>query len=123
MEELLNKLIEKGWKPFWFKWEETRIEIERDKDLDIQIFKLNWIIIEQHHRISWSLRNLLSKESWLWQFVCENKMVVRKRQWTNWLWGEPEKCFDYKDYEYWLIESALCNEEDLEKFLLDNIKV
>ena len=69
------------------------------------------------------LRQLTSKESWLWQFVCENGMVVRKRQWTNRWWWETEKCFDYKDYEYRIIESALCNEDKLEQFLLDNIKI
>ena len=124
MEELLNKLIEKGWKPFWFKWEATRIEIERDKDLDIQIFKLNWIIIEQHHRISWSLRNLVSKESWLWQFVCENKMVkedcssIELYIMSEWTWILTDSY-----YQFWLMRCALKDEEDLEKFLLDNIKV
>ena len=128
MEELLNKLIEKGWKPFWIRWEETRIKIERNKDLDMKIFKLDWIIIEQHHRISWSLRNLTSKESWLWQFVCENGMIKtymniehesRRHSDKN---HKPVWAFDNQSY-YYLIESALCNEEDLEQFLLDNIKV
>ena len=128
MEELLNKLIEKGWKPFWIRWEETRIKIERNEDLDMKIFKLDWIIIEQHHRISWSLRNLTSKESWLWQFVCENGMIKtymniehesRRHSDKN---HKPVWAFDNQSY-YYLIESALCNEEDLEQFLLDNIKV
>ena len=147
MEELLNKLIEKGWKPFWFKWEETRIEIERDKDLDIQIFKLNWIIIEQHHRISWSLRNLVSKESWLWQFCLENNLVklienpnknkcprdrMSEEEFRMWeydvYYSFSNKKDIHKRYEqdsptYRLIESALCNEKELEKFLLDNIKI
>ena len=67
MEELLNKLIEKGWKPFgknaynccdnakriWYEW---------------------W---EESYReyIEISPRKLTSKESWLWQFVCENGMI------------------------------------------------
>ena len=133
MEELLNKLIEKGWKPRWYE--------------DVYEFKLYklWYTIarpqkqkmisfatETRHYINWtdyiwykwySLRELVSVESWLWQFVCENGMGVRKRQWTNRWWWEPEKCFDYKDYQYWLIESALKDEEDLEKFLIENINI
>ena len=146
MEELLNKLIKRGWKPFWIRWEETRIKIERNEDLDMQIFKLDWIIIEQHHRISWSLRNLTSKESWLWQFVCENKLVNKYAdisdeeeayiwKWKSWLdaidinWDYIRLDDDYDeyhqdtDYKYWLIESALKDESELEEFLLDNIKV
>lgn len=119
LEQLLNSLIEKGWKPRWEKvelyWTSKDTFWEK-----IVVFNGNagWF-----KRWWCTYRELVSKESWLWQFVCENGMVVRKRQWTNRLWWEPEKCFDYTDYKYRLIESALCNEEDLEKFLLDNIKI
>ena len=82
------------------------------------------------------LRQLTSKESGLWQFVCENRMVnleyditksykdSRDRVhhwWYN--WDRYLEWFDMYNYKYRLIESALCNEEDLEKFLLDNIKI
>jgi len=123
MEELLNKLIEKGWRPFKIKSDNMHLYCFKDNKILISYYEFDteWECNHEDKRCDY--RQLVSKESWLWQFVCENKMVVRKRQWTNWLWGEPEKCFDYKDYEYWLIESALCKEENLEKFLLDNIKV
>lgn len=121
MEELLNKLIEKGWRPFgnhkWKYWYDN-LEINNTKKKMYMSFFTwtSWRYVESH----W-LREICSKESWLWQFCCENGMVVRKRQWTNRLWWEPEKCFDYKDYEYRLIETSLKNEDELEQFLLDNI--
>jgi len=68
------------------------------------------------------IRFLVSKESWLWQFVCENDLYPPyiKHRWfrdlpTNWL--------QIHDYRYWVIESALCDENKLEDFLLSNIKV
>jgi len=119
MEELLNKLIKCGWKP---RWEKVKL-YWTSKDTfweNIVVFNCNagWF-----KRWWCTYRELVSKESGLWQFCCKNGMVVRKWQWTNWLWWEPEKCFDYKDYEYRLIVSALLNVNELEKFLLDNIKV
>ena len=83
------------------------------------------------------LRQLTSKESWLWQFVCENKLVEtdddysRERyRYNHWMqkeyksWVIKWEARKYQvDYEYRIIESALKDEDDLEKFLLDNIKV
>ena len=72
------------------------------------------------------LRQLTRKESWLRQFVCENKLVKTKDRKVRFMYEDLERTqnyFSWHWYEYRLIESALCNEEDLEKFLLDNIKV
>jgi hypothetical protein len=70
---------------------------------------------------AYSLRNISSIDSWLWQFVCENGMVKKKRCWTNWEWENV--CYNYQDYEYWLIYSALCDEDKLEEFLLNSIMI
>ena len=82
------------------------------------------------------LRQLTSKESWLWQFVCEMSVHnnYNKDKWEILTWKKFEDdkyqinwysnwWWYIQDYEYWLIESALKDEEDLEKFLLDNIKI
>ena len=75
------------------------------------------------------LRQLTSKESWLWQFVCENKLrnpIGWDYHWKQWL---PEEMFDEEnDYscdspEYRIIESALKDEDELDNFLIDNIKI
>ena len=51
--------------------------------------------------------------------------MVRKDRFT-WMispdqFGEDQ--YNYTDYRYRLIESALCDEDKLEDFILDNIKV
>ncbi len=137
MEELLNKLIEKGWKPFG----ESRIDkINRAEQY---VWNWNWCCWGSKDAIQRrkSTRQLVSKESWLWQFVCENGMVdwhkydsktyevrienwIKRREvWPEWevstkeIW-RPRHCAEYR-----LIESALCDEYKLEQFLLNNIKV
>lgn len=126
LEKLFNSLIEKGWIP---RWEE---EIKNCQIWE-SFYKRNfigdtvWFYVDDRWTPQWlftkSLREVCAKSSGLWQFVCENGMVAKKRQWTNRQWWDQENCFDYKDYEYRLIESALKDESELEQFLLDNIKV
>lgn len=83
--------------------------------------------------IKYSLRELVSKESGLWQFCVKNKLV---NVWKTYIKAytkrfrdvyelKKDEADEYSDteYEYWLIESALRDESELEKFLLDNIKV
>ena len=114
MEELLNKLIEKGWKP-------------RNKDYtDVVVY--DWIV-----RFEWKIdcietfRTLTSKESWLWQFVCENGMVDKNynERCNNdiSIWVIRKDYYEDKEYQYRLIESALCDEDKLEDFILDNIRI
>ena len=137
MKKLLNELIEKGWKPRWFE--------------DVYKFKLYklWYTLsrpqkqkmisfatETRHYINWtdyiwykwySLRELVSKESWLWQFVCENGMV--EKWWLFWeLWYSSweidlESRVRRQDYEFRIIQSALCDEDKLEDFILENVKI
>ena len=122
LEELLNKLIEKWWKPF---------------DRNYQRYE-HWCLIREfttedgvysYWQYPTTYREFCSKESWLWQFVCENKLV---EHWvyTRAKWQRRKKYDNYwnKDIsvdkpEYRIIESALCDEDKLEQFLLDNIKV
>ena len=127
LARLLQELIKKGWKVYWVF----------DK---LMTFWQDWWIPTFWFWVLWevrfSLRELVSKESGLWQFCCENGMIKNVNDyswelysWTHWQdevyknWYEWWKRWEQVDYEYRLIESALCNEKDLEKFLLDNIKV
>lgn len=135
LEELLNKLIEKGWKPFgeWCHrspYKKIFQSINRDSK------RSHYWFMSNNHTHYKTLRDIVSKESWLWQFVCENGMLNKKR-WSNrvrletssvwdyieiWTWEDYGWKFD-NDYEYRLIESALKDESELEQFLLDNIKI
>ena len=82
LEELLNKLIEEGWKPFGnkkikdAKTARWNINLLDEKMNNVSKFKdkvafTNWVLIFDEI----NMRELVSKESWLWQFVCENGMV------------------------------------------------
>lgn len=77
------------------------------------------------------LRQLTSKESWLRQF-CMSKWFtpnVSCYRWEKWLYDidDLNQCEAdvswLNNYWYRLIESSLIDEDKLEKFLLDNIKV
>ena len=132
MEELLNKLIEKGWKPIWWKKKIKEVHFLKDAKSIVFFFEALWD--------NCRTRELVSKESWLWQFVCENGMakdidlydedIDEFFSWTKEYYCEsdPERSkrlgvCDDSSYEYRLIESALKDESELEEFLLNNIKI
>lgn len=145
LEELLNKLIEKGWKPFGLQY---RIQVEYYWYDDISFYKIVptiWWGEAERTRTRRTLRDVVSADSWLWQFVCENKMTIVKhpnewkyprdklereeyREWnkTQWYYWEFDRDTDWYNWdkaEYWIIESALCDDDKLEQILLDNIKI
>ena len=68
-----------------------------------------------------SFRELVSLESGLRQFVVEKRLFERNLNvWTN---HGMQREYDIYDHTYWIIESALCIEEDLSEFLVNNIMV
>ena len=119
LEQLLNSLIEKGWKPRWLNimW---KIVIDYDIEFAFDIYDS----LQKWH---WNFRELVSKESWLWQFVCENGMTEKHTD--LWVRCNEKTSKTYQDsytnqnYWYWLLESSLKDESELEDFLLSNIKV
>ena len=119
LEQLLNKLIEKGWKPFGM-WKKRKVFARWDKTVSFSYQDNEWIEF-----YTYLIRDVVSKESWLWQFVCENGYNLYKKNYFHWFskYGLKWEYWDTSDSEYYVLESALCNEEDLEKFLLDNIKI
>ena len=99
LEQLLNSLIEKGWKPFG-----------NCNRFDFRDLWLYYFANEDGRWSKYPLRMLVSRESGLWQFVCENGMVDMENK-------RPA------NYQYRLIESALKDESELEDFLLNSIKL
>jgi len=121
LEQLLNSLIEKGWKPFG---RETRHELSSWVVYDTIDIKGKWdirVIDRWHHHI----RELVAKESWLWQFVYDNWYNQEKKEYREWYtkYNMKAEYWDTNDYEYYIIESALCDEDKLEEFLLNSIKL
>ena len=112
LEQLLNSLIEKGWLPRWDKnWKNntriTNIYFRQDENGKLP-----------------HIRMIVSKESNLWQFVCENCLLV-KAPWHYWSWDSNYQWRWSEDRypEYRLIESALKDESELEDFLLNSIVI
>ena len=132
LEELLEELIERWWKPFWRDARDIdEIIIERldrmgcYQDMDyISFMRFDDRRQESFVKYGCSIRDLVSKSSWLWQFVCENGMVksiwseIEIKNLNEWYWVVRDT-----DYQYWFIVSSLKDESELEQFLLDNIKV
>ena len=85
-----------------------------------------WMFPEEE----FTLRELTSINSGLWQFVCKNGMLKEEHKHerildpTFWEWWTDCKRQEH-DWNYWyrLIESSLKDESELEDFLLSNIKV
>jgi hypothetical protein len=114
LEKLLNILCEKGWKPFGHEY----VSAEHLEGLVRFYYEDKKSCIE-------TLRTMTSKESNLWQFVCENRMIdnlCETRYWRNYF-ELDEIEYNQPDYQYWVIESSLKDESELEDFLLSNIKV
>ena len=111
MEELLNKLIKGWWKP---RWESEPIYMLSSKKL----------YIPDTMEVNRSLRDLVSKESGLWQFCVKNKLVkedcssIELKIMSEWYWLLTDS-----SYQFWLMMCSLKDESELEQFLLDNIKI
>lgn len=125
LEQLLNSLI-KRW----------RVPFGDEKIHSFGIIYVTWKIrniVAKRWRwqvnMHYSIRDICSKSSQLWQFVCENGMVKHEvyediHSWEHTTAEHSDFWFtDWDNYEYYIIESALKDESELEDFLIQNIKV
>lgn len=127
LENLLNSLIKRGWKPANFP---GNSEIKISEDWDVVLY-MNAEDVTLAVKVK--LRNLVSLESGLWQFVCDEQLCKLPEyidaQWCKTVEDDIENEKDVAhilteyDYRYRLIESALIPEKELAKFLVDNIKL
>lgn len=123
LETLLTSLVQRGWKPKDREVVSIKLDQEFTKSEGKTVFYCSckdwfWFYAD--------LRWIVSLESGLWQFVCEN--WLRKDQtstsyWSRREWGEKEKMCRENQFEYRLIESSLIPEEELGQFLVHNIKI
>ncbi len=145
LEQLLNSLIKRWRVPFgiygnWdLEWERICIE-EQDEYtneyrlkvywINVDYVEFNWLCDEdKHFSDRFSLREIVSKWSWLWKFVCENGMIpkecherVKDISWWEY-WPDCKAQINLPTAEYRLIESSLKDESELEEFLLSNIVI
>ena len=121
LENLLNSLIKRGWKPFWIELK-TKIKIhEWVRFYDDKTIQLEFDCGNMGKYIR--LRQIVSAESWLWQFICQNKILSDKVVLQAYLDDSYRfrRCPFDTNWMYRIIQSALYSEEDLAKFLVDNI--
>lgn len=131
MEKLLNELINRGRKPYWIDKDDIEVCSYEKNRKKISIWYMNWSSPSEwdYDWLFISLRELVSRESWLWQFVCENGMVKgydTSEYYTNYRRFNKEnftECRYLREYQYRLIESSLKDESELEDFLLSNIVI
>ena len=115
LETFLNSLIKRGRKPWGLRY-----------FIEVFVSGVEVSFLTKKNLFSNSnLRSIVSLESGLWQFVCRNNLYKQNNEkfresvskvWINIWWFAH-------NYEYRLLESALIPEEELAKFLLDNIKI
>ena len=112
--KLLNHIIKKWWEPW-----------NRKADFcEYMFWKIRFIKESGEIVGLYTLRSIVSLESGLWQFVCENKLHKK----TDNFWESVSKTstniwwFPH-NHQYRLLESALIPEKELGKFLIDNIKL
>lgn len=140
MEELLNKLIEKGWK------RKGKEKIEKATIRLSESWQVYFGTEEHPYLYADTLRWITSKNSWLWQFCITNHLLKKYSDlWDDWeyiigRWQDWKDCktedWEYIDdnrdsdiyhqddsYQYRLIESALTDEDKLEDFISQNIKI
>ena len=123
LERVLTYLMEQGWNP----WGIDHIDIDlfsvdfKRKNIHIWYMDFSNPEKENYEKEFKSFRELVSLESGLRQFVVETKRFNRNfNVWTN---HGMQREYDIYDHTYWVIESALCIEEDLPEFLVNNIRV
>lgn len=129
LENLLNSLIQRGWKPFG----NSNLNHCNSDGKFIYFYTIRTPNkpIERlvYESLAVPLRSITAIESGLWQFVCENSLIKQCKgticknpkvfwnlwsiQWEWWYWCDIA--------EYRLLESALIPEEELGKFLVENI--
>jgi len=125
LEQLLNSLIQKWRVPFGDeKINSFEIIYVTWKILNIVARRWRWQV-NKHY----SIIELCSKSSWLRQFVCENNLNYSEDDSIYNVWlkyyaeDDHESPYTYASPVWYIIESALCDEDKLEEFLLNSIKL
>ena len=130
LENLLTSLVQRGRKPKDREVVSIKLDKEFTKSEGKTVFYCSckdwfWFYAD--------LRWIVRLESWLWQFCMENGLLNSPDQYPHkdYRAKNPRPYWEislrrdwyYKTevYQYRLIESALVSEEELAKFLVDNI--
>ena len=133
LETLLNSLIKRGWRPF----ENSNLNHCNSDGKFIYFYtiripnRLTASLV--YESLAVPLRLITTIESWLWQFVCDEQLCKLPEyidaQWCKTVEDDRDNEKDVThilteyDYRYRLLESALIPEQELGKFLVENIDI
>lgn len=125
LENLLNSLIKRGWKPF----ENSNLNHCNSDGKFIYFYtiripnRLTASLV--YESLAVPLRLITTIESWLWQFVCQNKLLSDKVDLQDYIEDSYwfRRCPFDTNWMYRIMQSSLYSEEGLAKFLIDNIKL
>lgn len=121
LETLLASLYKRGRKPkdreiISIKFDQESTKSEGRTILHCNCKDWSWFYAD--------LRWLVSLESGLWNFVCENELYKEDDCWEWRFTFDRVRFFYYKSLpKFRLLESALVPEEELGRFLVDNIVI
>lgn len=125
LETLLTSLYKRGRKPkdreiISIKFDQEFTKSEGRTILHCNCKDWSWFYAD--------LRRIVSLESGLWEFVCDNKLYKEtNKSWQS--WGVSVNFVNVVEFcscslpQFRLLESALIPEEELAKFLVDNIVI
>ena len=126
LQQLLNDLLRMWWKPF-----------NREKTLHINCFdKCKWLNYKWVNLDGWfmneetrTLREIVSIDSWLWQFCVENNLIDYSGVRAYWISFAPLEIqnawemMNYDNVHRLLWDTASLDEDKLEDFILENVKI
>lgn len=130
MEKLLNQLIQLWRKPFGVECNsvcESCFESVATYMFDNKPILCAWWIWKYKNVC---LRQIVSKESWLRQFVCESGLITKQKKVHDFMikhitYSDENFCWWcwMEDPEYYLMICAIHDEHRIKQFLFDNIKI
>ena len=115
LEKILNSMIKRWWEPW-----------NRKADFcEYRFWKIRFIKESGEIVGLYTIRSLVSIESGFWQFVCQNKLLSDKVDLQDYIEDSYwfRRCPRDSNWSYRLMRVAFVAEEDLAKFLFENIKV
>lgn len=125
LENLLNSLIKRGWKPF----ENSNLNHCNSDGKFIYFYtiripnRLTASLV--YESLAVPLRLITTIESGLWKFVCQNKLLSDKVDLQDYIedsfWFR--RCPFDTNWMYRIMQSSLYSEDGLAQFLIDNIKL
>ena len=127
LENLLNSIIDRGWEPWGIEWDDIELLSLDMNSKNIYIWFMDYSILGEwsYNQKIKAFRELVSLESWLWQFVCKNKLLSDKVDMQDYIEDSYwfRRCPFDTNWVFRIIQSSIHSEEHLAKFLVDNIKL